>query len=294
MSDPTNPTGPEDATGGLGDQGSTPHDGGGTPPPPPSSPYGGRATPPPPPPAAYGTPYGGPPAAGGYTATGAIGYGWNKFFRSPATLLVQAGIFCAVVAVSQLILHTALRTTILAPHPCVQDRSFAGNCEPNAYVTILASTLAGMVLNVIGLVLSAGMIKSALDVVDGRPVETKDIVSYAGKSEVLVTAALVSVATFIGTLLCYIPGLVVGYLLGYTMFFVVDKGMPPREAIRASFSFTTSNFWQTSLFYSLGVGCVMLGVFCLFVGILVAIAILLIGAAYTFRRLQNEPVTPSV
>ena len=107
----------------------------------------------------------------------------------------------------------------------------------------------------------------------------------------IVTALLVAVATAIGTILCYIPGIIIGFLLNWAMFYVVDQGMAPMDAIKASVSFATSHLGDTIVFYLLGIVVIIVGAVLCLVGLLVAVPVLLIAAAFTFRVLNGQQVT---
>ena len=141
--------------------------------------------------------------------------------------------------------------------------------------------------------LGAGLIKNALNVADGRPASINQVFTWAFKPQVIGTAALIALITFVGTLLCYLPGLIAAFLLNWSMFYVVDKNLSPVDAIKASFSFTTGHLGATLVFYLLGVVAFIVGALLCLVGLLVAAPVVLIGAAYTFRRLLDEPVTPA-
>jgi uncharacterized membrane protein len=132
----------------------------------------------------------------------------------------------------------------------------------------------------------------ALDVTDGKETSTGAVFAWAAKPKVVVAALLVAVATFVGTLLCYLPGLVVAYLLTFTMFFVVDRDLEPMAAIRESVRFTTSHFGETVLFYLLGIVVLVVGAVLCGIGLLAAVPVVLLGAAYTYRRLHGQPVAP--
>ena len=136
----------------------------------------------------------------------------------------------------------------------------------------------------------AALIKGALDITDGKPVSVGSMFEGWDKGKVLIAAFIVSVVTAIGTLLCYFPGIIVGFLLSYTLFFVVDRDMEPVEAMKASFSFITSNLGPTLLYYVLAVVVVIVGAILCGVGLLVAVPIAIVGAAYTFRTLHGQQV----
>jgi uncharacterized membrane protein len=280
MSDDTTP--PQDPNAGA-----TP------PPPPPPGDGGPGAMPPPPPPPAYGA----PPAGGGaYSPVAAIQYGWAKFTKSPTTLLVPALIVLGVIIVLEVVVQIILQSTLLGTRDCtttIFGTEVDSRCGPGFFMTIFATALGGLIVSFVGQLLAAGLIKSALNVVDGKPVNAGDVFGYATRPAVVQAAAIVSVATFVGTLLCYLPGLIVAFLTMFTMFFVVDKDMSGMDAVKASVSLVTSKLGDTIVFYLLGVVCVIVGAILCLVGLLAAVPVVLAGAAYTFRVLQNEPVTPA-
>jgi uncharacterized membrane protein len=162
------------------------------------------------------------------------------------------------------------------------------------FAAILVSALVSLVVGLISQLFVAALIKGALDTTDGKPVSLGGMFEGWDKGKVLIAALLVSLATAIGTLLCYLPGLVVGFLTSYTLFFVVDRNLAPVEAIKASISFVTGNLGPTILYYLLGVLVVIAGAILCGVGLLAAVPIAIIGAAYTFRRLHGQQVTPAV
>ena len=159
---------------------------------------------------------------------------------------------------------------------------------------LLGAGLAGFVIaSLITQALGAGLIKNALNVADGKPASIGEIGAWATNGRVITAALIVAVATFIGTLLCYIPGIIVGFLLNWTMFYVVDKDMAPMDAAKASVKFATSHLGDTIVFYLLGIVVLIVGAILCLVGLLVAAPVLLIAAAYTFRRLNGEQVSPA-
>jgi len=282
-----------------GDSGSSQ---GGPPPPPPEGsyeppppygqppPYGGAGQAPPPPGGGFA-----PPGEGPYNATDAFGYGWNKFKAKPSEMLVPVLVVFLVVIVVEAIVQVLLATTLLANRDCtttVGGQSVRAVCGPNPFVRLLATALAGLVVSLIVQSLGAGLIKNALNVADGRPASINQVFTWAVKPQVIGTAALIALITFVGTLLCYLPGLIAAFLLNWSMFYVVDKNLSPVDAIKASFSFTTGHLGATLVFYLLGVVAFIVGALLCLVGLLVAAPVVLIGAAYTFRRLLDEPVTP--
>ncbi|RLV48105.1 hypothetical protein D9V37_18675 [Nocardioides mangrovicus] len=275
------------------------------PPPPPRDPGQGSTPPPPPPPA--GSPYGSapPPAGTGYgqgaeegpyQATNAFGYAWRKFKNSPGEMLVPILVVFVVVVVLEVIIQILLRSTLLGTHSCTQTvfrQSVQTQCGPGLFVSLLGSGIGGFIVSLITQALGAGVIKDGLNVADGKPATVGEVFAWFTKPNVIVAALLVSVITAIGFVLCYLPGIVAGFLLNWTMFYVVDQNLAPMDAIRASIKFTTSHLGETLLFYILAIIAFAVGAIVCLVGLLVTAPIVVIAAAYTFRRLNGQPVSPA-
>jgi uncharacterized membrane protein len=65
------------------------------------------------------------------------------------------------------------------------------------------------------------------------------------------------------------------------------------DAIKASYELVTKNLGDTIVWYLLSGLTIIAGAILCGVGLLVAVPVVLGGAAYTFRRLNNEPVSPA-
>ena len=267
--------------------------GGYTPPPndvpPPTQPGGYAAAPPPPPPL--------PPGSGGaYSAPDSFSYGWNKFKAQPSALLVPVLIVVVLLIVVEIIVQILLRATILGTHDCtttVLGTSVQTQCGPNFAVALIGAGLAGLVVNLIAQALGAGLIKNALNIADGKPASMGEVWKWATNGQVITAALIVSVAVFIGTLLCYLPGLIVAFLLNWTMFFVVDQDFKAMDAVKASVNFVTSHLGETIVFWLLGFVTLLVGALLCGVGLLVAVPVVLVAAAFTYRVLNGRQVTPA-
>jgi uncharacterized membrane protein len=298
MSDPNEPPRPE---GHSDDPGTGSGDEPAPPPPPPSgdSPYGatgggaggygdgGYGAPPPP-----GEPYGQPQPAG-YSPTEAIGYGWKKFTASPTTLLVPMIVVWVVLIVIAVLLELLVYQTLLSTHDCTQvilGQSVVTQCGPSFVTRLFGGALISAIIIVVFNVAAAGLYKGATHVTDGKPWGMGQMFDGWDKGQVALAAVIIAVATAIGSFLCYIPGLIVGFLTMFTILFVVDKQMGAVDAIKASIKLVTDNLGNTIVFYLLAAVCVLVGACLCLVGLLVAAPVVLVALAYTYRRLQGEPV----
>ncbi len=217
--------------------------------------------------------------------------------KAPTQLLVPTLIVAAVAIGVQIAFFFLMNATLLNTDDCTVTStattfSVEGCDGPGFFTSVFAYALTGFVVSLFVSALSAGLIKAALDSVDGKEVNPGSVFAYVTQPNVLVTAAIIAALTFVGFLLCYIPGIIVGFLTVFAMFFVVDKNMAPVDAIKASVSLTTSRLGDTVVFYILGVIVLIVGALLCGVGLLAAVPVVLAAGAYTFRRLHDEPVAP--
>lgn len=311
MSDPNEPVDPQGPAGEPTppppSSGPVPPSSDAPPPPPPSSsdPYGAPAgdaygAPPPPaygaPPPAYGEPAGAPygqPTA--YSPTEALSYGWRKFSGSPGTLLIPMIVVFVGIVVVAAIVEFAIVGTMLSTHDCTKTifgQSVQTQCSPGFITQLFGAGLAAALINLVAQLLAAGLYKGATHVTDGKPFSLGQMFEGWDKMQVVIAAAIIAVATLIGTLLCYFPALIVGFLTQYTLLFIVDQQLSGVDAIKASIKFVTDNLANTLIYYILAVIVLFVGAILCGIGLLVAAPVALIGLAYTYRSLQNQPVVP--
>lgn len=274
--------------------------------PPPPSEGAVPPPPPPPPPSGYGVPpappvppgYGAPPAgAAGYDAVAAVKYGWATFTKSPAAILVPAVVVIIAVVAAEFVIQLALTGILLDTPSCsVTSTSTAFNvdCDGSGFFArLFVAALAAGIGGFISQLLIAGLIRSALDVVDGRPaLDVGAVFSWASKPAVIQTAAVFGALSFAGTLLLYLPAIIVSFLCAFAMYFTVDKGVAGFGAIKASVALVTGNLGNVLVFFLLGIAVMIVGALACLVGLFVAIPVMIVAAAYTFRVLNNQPVAP--
>lgn len=146
--------------------------------------------------------------------------------------------------------------------------------------------------SVVGLVLSAVMVRMVLDIVDGNTVDFGAAFSRINVAQVVIAGILIGVATTIGIMLCVLPGLAVAVLTLFANYFIVGKDQDAISAIRSSISLISANFGKVLLFVLLAAACLLAGVLACCVGMLVAYPVVTVATGYAFRMLQHEPVRP--
>ena len=237
---------------------------GGTPPPPPGGGgYGYRRPRPrvattvgtaaataPAPPGGYGGPP--PPSGPGWTVGDAVGYGWKKF-KANAGQIIIAGLM-VLVGIVDLRAHRPPHPRGPRLRPRVH-RSFAGR-------GFTCTTGSGFVVGLLAIAFvrscsssptrSSAPASSAARSASPRAVQfvVERGLQARARRAIVITALIVSAAIFVGTLLCFLPGIAAAFFLSFSIYFVIDKQMEPVAAVTASFNLVKDNLGEVLVWYA--------------------------------------------
>jgi uncharacterized membrane protein len=282
---------------------------GSVPPPPPPGAY---PPPPvgsvPPPPGAYQPPAGGyqppgamPPPAQPYGAPGgaqavgvgeAFNYGWSKFQANLGPIILAALVYIVGGAIVSGIWYAIIGAIGLRSVATVDAY---GNVTAGAgfAATIFASALFALVYFVFIYVMQAGIIRGALHITYGRPLELKTFFQFDSLGSVVLASLLVSVlSAVLGGITCGLGSLVVAFFGQFTLLFVVDKRQSPIDALKSSFALVNKNLGTVVVLFLATLLAEMIGAILCGVGLLVAFPVAIIATTYMYRRLLGEPVAP--
>ena len=289
-----------------------PPPGGGYPPPPPGGGYPppgpppGGGYPPQGPPPGGGYPPQGPPPGGGYPGPGygggpqpfsignAFNYGWAKFTQNFGTIILAALAWIGILIVFYIlwfVLLSALGVGLSASFEVDSDGNssssgggFFGVMLIGALMTIVPAIVAG--------VMQAGILRGALQISYGREFTVGTTFGFDNVGRVIGAALIIAVMTAVGSMLCYIPGLIVWFFTQFTMFFIVDKDMSIVDALKASASFVNRNLGTFVGFFICSLIAYFVGGLLCGVGLLLAIPVVILAQTYAYRVLQGETVAP--
>lgn len=234
-----------------------------------------------------------PPEPASYNPFAALAEGWQRLRARPgpyglvALAMVVVGLavgYVAVVLTANWLVSDAVYQVDPETGTVTLDPSgslFASWVVPAAVVPLVAGVPLHFLL--------AGLTRGALDQYAGRPVTVAGMFRGWGRGRMLVCAVLVSLAMALGTLLCSVPGLVVGFLTSYATLFVVDAGLAPVPAIKASVGFTLGNLGPTLLYWLLAAVALTAGTAVCVVGLVVAVPVAVLGQVRTYQRLTLDP-----
>ncbi|GLD22701.1 hypothetical protein Mkiyose1386_06940 [Mycobacterium kiyosense] len=278
---PQGPPGGYQAPGGYG----------GPPPPPPG--YGAPSAPPagyPPP--GYGAPAGGPGAS--FSVGEAFSWAWGKFTKNAAALAVAGVIFVVGLGILFAILYTSLIAGMMNASTTTYDPN-TGAYQTDASLgagSLILGLLLGLLLAVVSFYMQASFISGSLDVADGKPVTVASFLKPRNFGPVLLTALLVMVGTSIGSILCYIPGLIFSFLTMFALQFAVDRSLSPVDSIKASIALTRANVGPSLLTWLVQIAVMLVGEFACGVGLIVAIPVAFLIQTYAYRKLTGGYVAP--
>ncbi|NYF98141.1 hypothetical protein [Janibacter cremeus] len=261
--------------------------------PPPPGGYGGP--PQGPPPGGYGGGYGGQPPGGyggqpapEFSPLDALSYGWKRFtenlgpFLGITVLLVVIGFGFSFVA--ELLLQTG--PVVTQPDP-LSLRGGSTQVHQPSIAASLGSLALNLVSAVVQFILTVALIRAAVDVVDTGRASISTMFTRIPWLHLILAAILVGLMTFVGLILCIIPGIIVAFLLSFTNFAVMD-GNSATDAIGASFRFTKANVGPVLLLFLVLLGLGILSLCTLGLGFLVLMPVGYIAVAYTWRTLQGR------
>lgn len=162
-----------------------------------------------------------------------------------------------------------------------------------ALVKGTSSTIA-FIIYYIGSVVLGGMIemgftKISLKFYDKQKASFSDLFSCLHLlAKYIIGYILYLSLIIIGLVLLIIPGIIWAMKFYFFVYFIVDKGLGPVQALKRSSAITKDAKWDLFLFNLLLVGIVLLGLLSLLVGIFVALPIITLATAFVYRMLQAQ------
>lgn len=264
-----------------------PADGAGAPPPPP--PAGGYGAPPPPPGGGYGAPPTGP--SGDWSVGNALNYGWAKFQANMSQIIIAGVILVVGIAILE-VLGIIIRNILVSPAECHFNDNGNLVCSDGTgfFVSLLASAIMGFLFFLVAQIIGAGIIRGSLDITEGRPFTTATVFKTDKIGPVVITSLITTVIVSVGFLLCYLPGIVAAFFLQFSLYFLMDKDLAPMDAIKASFNLVKDNIGNVIIWYIVGGLVALVGFVLCLVGAIFTIPIVLIGTAYTYKKLTGQTV----
>ncbi|WP_182525662.1 hypothetical protein [Nocardioides dongkuii] len=235
----------------------------------------------------YGPPEGHPPGAPAVVPRWELGdalrYGWAKFRANLGTVILAVIAVAVTVAIVQ-----GVGYLVRDAMGC----SGSGDTDCGGFLSLanLVSLLFSALSFVVGQIVGAGVIRASLDLTEGRAFTLATVFSPHRLPQVIVASILTGILSTVGFLLCLLPGIAFSIASQYTLYFVLDKGLGPWQAIKASVHLARTNLGPTLIWYVVSFALMLLGLLLCLVGWIVILPVVLIGQAYTYKVLSGQPV----
>ncbi|TSC89296.1 MAG: hypothetical protein G01um10143_677 [Parcubacteria group bacterium Gr01-1014_3] len=148
-------------------------------------------------------------------------------------------------------------------------------------------------LNIVSWVLQTfvtiGLLRISLKLNAGHPAIFKDLWSGAPWFfKYFIGSVLYGVAVAAGLILLIIPGIILAVRLKFFDYLIIDKGMNPIEALKASWAMTKGHVWELFVLLFVLALINLAGSLILFVGLLVTVPVSMMATVLVYRKLIEK------
>lgn len=148
------------------------------------------------------------------------------------------------------------------------------------------SGLLSLVLWVVSMLVSLGLIKITLKIIDNKKTEIVDLFNgYPQLLNFVVASIIYSIIVVVGLILLIVPGIIFSIKYHFYSYLIVDRNMGPLEALKKSGDITKGSKWQLFL---LGLACGLVnlvGLLALGIGLLITVPLTMLAYAHVYRKL---------
>ncbi|MEV7972229.1 hypothetical protein [Cellulomonas sp. NPDC089187] len=218
----------------------------------------------------------------------AFRFAWETFAARWGRLVGIYAIICGVVFVPIFVLWAAM-VIHLTRWGMFEADPRLGSPAPEAppawlFVGFGVVFVTMLLLGLFGWVWTARL---GLDATAGRELNLRRFFTLRGTGKVLGATVLLSLATAVGCLLCYVPGLAIAVLTMFVVPLMLDRGMGFGEAVAASGRLVRENLGGCLLWGIVGGGLITVSELTV-IGILVALPIAAILNGCLYREVVSR------
>jgi len=226
-----------------------------------------------------------PLAAQPWTMSNALNYGWQKYTENIWQMIV-AGIALVIVFVLVDYVGSAVNGAITAAPDCVPGGGCTGGSGD--FWSWAAFWLSWIPLFVIGQVALAVIVHGALAITRGERFDLRLSLRELDFVDVLVLSLITTAIAIVGLWLAVLPGLVAIFFTSYALYFLVDRGVAPWDAVKASARLVTGNVGKALLWWVVGSLIAIAGICFCGIGAALTVPLVIVGTAWTYRKLQRQ------
>lgn len=166
----------------------------------------------------------------------------------------------------------------------------SGGAGLGFFGTLVIGGVGVAVMVIVSYLLQAGVVRMALALTRGEPISVGMLFITDRLGKVIAAGIMVGIATGIGYMLCYIPGIIIAFFCQFFIFYIIDKDLAPVDAIKASFSFVNRNLGTLVLLYLASALALFIGALVCYVGLFIAFPVVIIAQTYAYKKLNGQEV----
>ncbi|MEI2779010.1 MAG: hypothetical protein V9G19_24195 [Tetrasphaera sp.] len=229
----------------------------------------------------------GPPgAAAAYDPVAAMRLGWDRFVKDPATLLVPVIVGSVLQGLVLTLFFVGFVAVLLVAVGNSETSSSSGVADRTIAV-VLVLGIAYVVAFAAFQIVYAGWIKGGLDIVAGKRPAFAELYAGWSKGAVFGAALVLTALVWLGSFLWWLPSLAVVYFGQFALHFMLDRGAGVVGACTGSARLVARNAAKVALFDLLATAAVLAGTLAFGLGAFVAVPVVIIAQAHTFRVLAG-------
>jgi uncharacterized membrane protein len=232
-----------------------------------------------------------PPPEGGaprIDVGAAISWGFDRFKANAAAFVGLA----AVVTVIQLVQQVGTRPLQNIVVDCSNPDSPGqlNACTAAVGLSAIAAIVIALVFSLLAFIAQIGVQRAAIRSTQGVAPTFSEMFTTQYLGRYILFVIVFAILVVVGLALCILPGLVVLFLLQLGPYYILDKGMGVRDAVKASVNAVTKNVGPALIMTVINALVTILGG--LFFGILtlVTLPFACLFTAHMYRQFNREPI----
>jgi uncharacterized membrane protein len=219
----------------------------------------------------------------------AFRWGFESFRRKPGVLIGLAAIVVVIYVIQGL--GSGPITDLLERTLAQCDSLASSECQAavnSSMSAILVTVVMSIVFTALAGIAKYGVYRASIGMTRDRDPLLSDMLPEAHFGAFALFSVIYSVATIVGLGLCILPGLIVILFVQLTPFYILDRGMPVGEALRASAATARANLVPMLILTVFIVGTMLIGSILFGALTLVVLPYSLLVTAHVFRQLNAE------
>ena len=221
----------------------------------------------------------GPAPVTGIDVGAAPSWALKKFQADMGTWLILGAV--PLVVLFAVLFGANLVTAVISSQ---MRGGFVISLAMNAVAAIIGVALVGLA--------ARGLLRAGLEVSRGGQPQLSHLTDFTGIAPYLGLSVIVGVAVGVGSLFCYVPGVIVALVTGFAYTVQLDQQLDPIAAIKASYRIVQVNPGPVlgGLFLAALIGQV--GILLCCVGVFFTWPIGWLTNVHLYRQFRGEPIAP--